>query len=109
MAKFLAIFTGQPSGGPPPDEATVARGMQAWGEWMQRHAAQVVDHGGPLGKTKRASKSGVADVRNNVAGYVLVEAEDHAAAASMFEGHPHFAIFPGDGVDVMPVLPVPNA
>jgi len=27
-------------------------------------------------------------------------------AAALFEDHPHFTIFPGDGVDVMPVLPV---
>jgi hypothetical protein len=27
----------------------------------------------------------------------------------LFEGHPHFAIFPGDSVEVMPVLPIPGA
>jgi hypothetical protein len=25
----------------------------------------------------------------------------------MFENHPHFAIFPGEAVEVMPVLPIP--
>lgn len=108
MSRFLAIYTGQPQGGAPPDEATIARGMQAWGDWMARHGDRVVDTGGPLGKTKRINRDGIADVRNNLAGYVVVEAEDHEAAARMFEGHPHFAIFPGDGVDVMPVLPIPN-
>jgi len=24
----------------------------------------------------------------------------------MFEQHPHFAIFPGDAVEIMPVLPI---
>ena len=38
MSKFLAIYTGQPSDGAPPDQATIARGMQAWGDWMARHA-----------------------------------------------------------------------
>ncbi len=109
MSRFLAVYTGQPQGGPPPDEATIARGMQAWGDWMARHAAHVVDTGGPLGKTKRITKDGIADVRNNLAGYIVVEAEDEAAAARMFEDHPHFAIFPGDGVDVMPVMPIPGA
>ena len=33
------------------------------------------------------------------------------AAAKMFEGHPHFTIFPCDCVDVMPLLsgPPPDA
>jgi hypothetical protein len=75
---------------------------------MQTHAARIVDGGGPLGKTKRVTKQGVADTRNHIAAYVVVEADSHDAAAAMFENHPHFAIFPGDGVDVMPCLPIPS-
>ena len=107
MAKFMALYTGQP--GPTPDPATIAKGQLAWGEWMARHAAQIVETGGPLGKTKRVSAAGIEDSRNNIAAYVVVEAEDHAAAAKLFERHPHFSIFPGDGVEVMPCLPVPGA
>ncbi|MEO6339298.1 MAG: hypothetical protein ABIO39_04605 [Caulobacteraceae bacterium] len=107
MAKFMAVYTGKP-GAEMPDEATVAKGMQAWGEWMARHADRIVDAGGPLGKTKKVSAGGIADVQNNIAGYVVVEADNHQSAALMFESHPHFAIFPGDGVEVMPCLPVPN-
>ena len=108
MAKFMAIYTGTPGGRAEISEADMGRGMQAWQDWMARHAASIVDHGGPLGKTRRVTKDGIADSRNNIAAYVIVEAADHEAAARMFEGHPHFAIFPGDGVDVMPCLPVPG-
>jgi len=110
MAKFLAVYTGQPTDGPPPamDEAAMAKGMQAWRDWMERHSAQVVEGGGPLGKTKKVSRSGVADVRNNLAGYVVIEADSLEAAAAMFKDHPHFSIFPGDGVEIMPVLPIPG-
>lgn len=110
MTKFLALYLGTPDNQPaaPPDAETIAKGMAAWGGWMAQHASQVVDSGGPLGKTKKASKAGVSDTRNNVAGYVVVEAESHAAAAKLFEGHPHFAIFPGDSVEVMEVLPIPG-
>jgi hypothetical protein len=38
----------------------------------------------------------------------VVRAESHEAAVKLFENHPHFAIFPGDGVEVMPVLPIPG-
>jgi hypothetical protein len=111
MAKFLAVFTGEPSAGPPPDmdEAAIARGMAAWGQWMTTHAANVVDTGGPLGKTNKVSKGGVQEIRNNLAGYVVIEAASPEAAAGMFKDHPHFSIFPGDGVEVMPVLAIPGA
>jgi len=33
--------------------------------------------------------------------------ESHAAAARLFENHPHFAIFPGESVEIMPILPIP--
>jgi hypothetical protein len=83
--------------------------MQAWREWMERNADRIVDSGGPLGKTKKVSAAGIAEVRNTLAAHVIVEAEDHEAAARLFEGHPHFSIFPGDGVEVTPCLPVPPA
>ena len=108
MARFMAVYTGKPGARPNLDDATIAKGMQAWTEWMTRHAGQIVDTGGPLGKTKRVSADGISDVSNNIAGYVVVEAEDHESAARLFEGHPHFTIFPGDGVDVMPCLPIPG-
>ena len=110
MAKFLAVYTGSPDADrPPPDQQTIAAGMAAWQAWGARYKDQIVAFGGPLGKTKRVTKSGVADTSNNLAAYVIVEADSHQAAAAMFENHPHFAIFPGDGVDVMPCLPVPGA
>jgi hypothetical protein len=107
MSRFMAVYTGT-AGGQRPDEATIAKGMAAWQGWMQDHASQIVDTGGPLGKTKRVDKSGIADARNNIAAYVVVEADDQDAAAAMFRNHPHFAIFPGDGVDIMPCLPIPG-
>jgi hypothetical protein len=83
--------------------------MAAWGNWMAQHAAVILDSGGPLGKTKKTSKAGVSDTRNNVAGYIVVEAESHDTAAKLFENHPHFTIFPGDSVEIMECLPIPGA
>jgi hypothetical protein len=72
------------------------------------NAAAIVDHGGPLGKTKRASPEGVSDIKNVMSGYVIVQAESHEAAARIFENHPHFSIFPGDSVEIMECLPLPG-
>jgi hypothetical protein len=113
MKTFLALYMGSAS--PAEKAATVvsedtqAAGMAAWGNWMAQNAAAIVDGGGPLGKTKKASAAGVSDIRNDVAGYVIVQAESHEAAARLFEGHPHFAIFPGDCVEIMERLPIPGA
>jgi hypothetical protein len=77
-------------------------------QWGQAHQKAVLDHGGPLGKTKRVTKEGVKDIRNQLAGYTLLEAESHEEAARLFLEHPHFTIFPGDGVEIMECLPIPD-
>lgn len=112
MKTFLALFMGSLSADAPSpadlSEETRNEGMAAWGAWMARHAAVIVDAGGPLGKTMKASPEGVSDTRNAVAGYVIIQAESHAAATELFRGHPHFSIFPGDSVEVMERLPIPG-
>jgi hypothetical protein len=113
MKTFLALYMGSASpaemAANPISEDTRNAGMAAWGNWMAQNAAAIVDGGGPLGKTKKASAAGPSDMRNDVTGYVIVQAESHDAAARMFEGHPHFAIFPGDSVEIMECLPIPGA
>jgi hypothetical protein len=110
MAKFMAIYTGTPDPNRAmPDGETMAAGMAAWRGWIERNSARIIDHGGPLGKTTRVNKTGVQDARNNIAAYVIIEADSQDAAAALFDNHPHFAIFPGDGVDIMPCLPIPGS
>lgn len=109
MKQFLAIYTGDPNAPRTDvDPATIQKGMAAWGAWMQRNASRVVTTGGPLGRTKLISKNGVEDIRNAMAGFVIVQAETHEEAAKLFENHPHFTIFPGKGVEVMECLPIPG-
>ena len=88
-------------------EALQASGIEAWMEWGRANSAAIVDQGSPLGRTKRASPQGISDFKNGMTGYVIVRAESHEAAAKLFEGHPHFTIFPGDSVEIMECLPVP--
>ena len=63
--------------------------------------------GGPLSRTKLVASGGITDIRNNLAAFTIVLAESQEAAARLFLNHPHFTIFPGEGVEVMEVLPVP--
>ena len=115
MKTFLAIFTGSPEAmeawkalDAAQREAKEKAGMEAWNTWGETHQASIVDNGSPLGKTKRISTSGIADIRNNMAAYTLVRAGSHADAAKLFERHPHFTIFPGDAIEVMECLPIPE-
>ena len=117
MKTFLAVYLGSATSPMQAewsklDEATrqqrMASGMKAWGDWMTTHKAAIVAEGGPLGKTKRIAAGGVSDTKNNMSGYSVVRAESQEAAARMFENHPHFAIFPGDSVEVMECMPIPG-
>ena len=117
MKRFLAIYmgTGAARSNAQWDQLDAgkrkeieAKGIKAWMDWGTANAGAIIDQGAPLGKTKRASKQGIADMKNGLTGYVIVQAESHAAAAKLFESHPHFTIFPGDSVEIMECLPLPG-
>ena len=84
-------------------------GIAAWKAWVEKHQAAVSAMGGPLGKTKKVTPRGIEDVSNEMAAFMVVRAESHEAAAKLFENHPHFTVFPGESVEIMPVLPIPGA
>jgi hypothetical protein len=117
MKKFLAIYIGTAAALERSkwSELSVEErqerehaGWNAWGEWAALNAASIVDHGGPLGKTKRVAPEGVSDIKNAMAAYAFVEAESHEAAAKLFATHPHFSVFPGDSVEIMECTPLPT-
>jgi hypothetical protein len=117
MKNFMAIFTGTTSSPKRAEwdamdegkrKALEASGIKAWHDWMKAKSSVIVEAGGPLGKTKRVAAQGISDTRNNIGGYIVVKAESHEAAAKLFEKHPSFSIFPGEGVEVMEVLPIPG-
>ena len=114
---FLAIFLGSKTSSKMkawnalPESERKARqkeGITAWKAWIEKHQDGVAGMGGPLGKTKRITQSGIEDASNEMSGYMVVRAQSHEAAARLFEKHPHFTIFPGECVEVMPVLPIPG-
>ena len=84
-------------------------GIAAWKTWIAEHQAAISAMGGPLGRTKKVTERGIEDVSNDLAAYMIVQAESQEAAAKLFEKHPHFTIFPGESIEIMPVLPIPDA
>ncbi len=109
MPRFVAVYTMKPedfaafSALPKSEQEAIDRaGLKAWNEWCRRNAAAIVAADVMVGTTRRVTKSGIADARNQIAGFVIVEAADIDSAASLFQDHPHITVFPGDGIDVMP-------
>ncbi len=114
---FLAIFLGSKASrrmtvwnglSEAERSAKQQEGIAAWKAWVEKHQAAIVAMGGPLGKTKKVSQGGIEDISNDIGAFTVVRADSHAAAAKLFENHPHFTIFPGDSVEIMPVLPIPG-
>ena len=77
-----------------------------WGAWMKEHGSALKETAG-AGKTKRVTKEGVVDTKNDIMLFSLVEGESHEAVAEMFKDHPHFGI-PESSIEVMPANHLPN-
>ena len=117
MKTFLAVFIGNAESttksgwrdlGDAERKAREEKGIAAWGAWMAGNASDIAFAGGPLGKTKHVSKTGVDDISNSMAGFVVLKAVSHDEAARKFLNHPHFTIFPGVAVEIMEMLPIPG-
>jgi len=115
---YLAIFLGSKSSPrmtawmalPEPERrAREKEGIAAWKAWVEENHAAISAMGGPLGKTKKVSASGIEDVSNAMGAFTIVKASSHEEAAKLFNNHPHFTIFPGESIEIMPVLPIPAA
>jgi hypothetical protein len=114
MPRFVAVYTMKPEdlaafrALPKSEQEAVDNvGLKAWEAWSKRNAAAIVATDVMVGKTWRVTKSAIKEAQNQIAGFVIVEAADIAAAADLFRDHPHITVFPGDGIDVMPVVTGP--
>ncbi len=111
MPRFLAVYTMKPEDvasfrnlPKAEQDAIDAVGIAAWAEWLESNAAFILEPGGMVGKTTRVTRDGVAGAVNTICGYLVVEANSADDAARLFEDHPHITVFPGDGVDIMPLV-----
>jgi hypothetical protein len=115
MKKFLAIYLGTAEAlaewRAKDDEEKKEQektGMHAWMKWSIDNKDYIVDNGAPLGKTKLINAEGISDTKNEMGAYTVVQAETHEEAAKLFLNHPHFTIFPGESVELMECLPMPE-
>lgn len=106
MKKFLALYLTPASvldnwkATPEEQRKEEEAKMQAdWKAWMEKNGSYILETAG-AGATKRVTKDGTVDIKNDVMLYSLVEAESHEEAAKIFVGHPHFGI-PEASIEIM--------
>ena len=112
MKKFIAIY-GAPVGAydemmKNPDPVKQKEGMDEWTAWMKKHNKSfVMGVNTPVGKNKRVTKDGIKDMRNEISGISIVEAESHDDAAKIFTDNQELKT-PGAYVDVLTWVEMPG-
>ncbi len=109
MQKFLVVYLAPIEGmeewmkiDPEKRKAEEDKMKADWDQWMDRHKEKFTEETTAIGKTKRVTKDGVVDTKNNMMMYSIVEAQSHDEAAALFIDHPHFGI-PDATIEIMPV------
>jgi hypothetical protein len=86
MTNYVLAFRGQP------DRGQVAGEEEAWGAWFGRISASIVDRGNRVGSARTLPAANGGDPATNVlTGYVVVAADDAAAATELALGCPGLA------------------
>ena len=85
MPRFVAVYTMKPEdvaafrARPKSEQYAIDKvGLQACKEWGKRNAAAIVATDVMVGKTRRVTKTSIADAQNQIAGFLIVEAADIA-------------------------------
>ncbi|OGG64852.1 hypothetical protein A3J11_02405 [Candidatus Kaiserbacteria bacterium RIFCSPLOWO2_02_FULL_55_12] len=111
MKKFMALYMAPVAEferlmSMPPEQQ--GADMEKWTQWMKKNERSFIDAGAPLGKTKRITTKGVSDVKNEIGGYSIVQAESAADAAKLFEQSPHFTMASNAWIEVIECMPMPT-
>ena len=104
MAKFIYLYRG-PAPDLTPKRATDR--TAAFGAWMEKAGAALVDVGSPFGASTSVRDDGTEESAGDLIGYTIVEAGTLAAAKALTDGLP----FLSDGrgkctVEIFELLPM---
>jgi hypothetical protein len=81
--------------------------QKEWGEWTNAHKAMFVEMPAGAGKSKRVTKAGAVDAKNDIMLYSVMQGESYEAVVKALEGHPHLGI-PEAWIEVMPINSLPG-
>ena len=88
MAKFIYLYRGPAT---PMSDRTPEQGAErqaAFGAWMEKAGAALVDVGSPFGTSASVRDDGTEGTAGDLIGYTIVEADDLAAAKALTDGLP---------------------
>jgi hypothetical protein len=105
MAKFIYLYRGPAAPTLSPEQG--AERAAAFGAWMEKVGAALVDVGSPFGTSASVRDDGTEGTAGDLIGYTIVDADDLAAARALTDGLPFLS--KGDGtcaVEIFELLPM---
>ena len=107
MARFIYLYSGPAT---PMSDFTPEQGaerMAAFGAWMEKVGAALVDGGSPFGSSASVRDDGTEGTGGDLIGYTIVEADDLAAAKALTDGLPFLSNTDGKcAVEIFELLPM---
>jgi YCII-related domain len=107
MAKFIYLYRGPAT---PISDRTPEQGAgrrAAFGAWMEKAGAALVDVGRPFGSSVSVRDNGTEGPAGDLTGYTIVEADDLAAAKALTDGLPFLSNRDGKyAVEIFELLPM---
>jgi YCII-related domain len=107
MAKFIYLYRGPatPISDRTPEEH--AERMAAFGAWIERVGAALVDVGCPFGTSLSVHDDGTEGTAGDLIGYTIIAADDLAAAKALTDGLPFLSNRDGRcAVEIFELLPM---
>jgi hypothetical protein len=107
MAKFIYLYRGPatPMSDRMPEQG--AERMAAFGAWMEKVGAALVDVGSPFGTSASVRDDGTEGTPGDLIGYSIVEADDLATAKALTTGLPFLSDSDGKhAVEIFELLPM---
>lgn len=107
MAKFIYLYRGPAT---PMSDATPEQGAErkaAFGAWMEKVGAALVNVGSPFGTRASVRDDGTEGTAGDLIGYSIIEADDLAAAKALIDGLPFLSNSDGKcAVEIFELLPM---
>ena len=76
-----------------------------WMKWMEEHKSSIIEQGNMLGKNKRVTNKGATDVRNDMTGYSIIEAESADKAVEVVKSNPMLKM-PEAYIELTEIMPM---
>jgi hypothetical protein len=107
MAKFMYLYRGPAPSTSDLTPEQAAERMSAFGAWMEKVGAALIDVGSPFGSSASVRDDGVEGSAGDLIGYTVVEADGLATAKSLTDGLPFLSNRDGTcAVEIFELLPM---